>query len=295
MPEPYPSLAVLITCHNRATKTVRALKRLFAQDSPPCRLSVYLVDDGSSDGTAKEVARTFPQVKILVGDGTLFWGGGMALAFDAAAHDNHDFYLWLNDDTYLFRDALRCLFKTYQDLRQTDAMDCIIVGTTRPEAATKANTGGLVSSSLRRFRFEVVESNDRPQRCDTFNGNCVLLPRHVTDEIGGPDRAFRHFIGDIDYGLRAGQRGFESWVAPGFAGTCEINKQRLTNASGICTVLRALVSYSSPKGVQLDDATIYSFREWARFTRRHGGPFWFIYFAYPYRRLLKCLIPRFHR
>jgi len=72
------TIAVLITCFNRKAKTLESLRLLFAQDLPPdVSLQVYLVDDGSTDGTGEAIAQTYPQVTILSGTGSLFWNGGM--------------------------------------------------------------------------------------------------------------------------------------------------------------------------------------------------------------------------
>ncbi len=48
------------------------------------RLDTFLVDDGCTDSTAQAVDKEYPQVKILQGDGNLFWGGGMRMAWDEA-------------------------------------------------------------------------------------------------------------------------------------------------------------------------------------------------------------------
>jgi GT2 family glycosyltransferase len=77
--------AVLITCHNRKPKTLACLAALFNQElSPEVTIDVYLVDDGSTDGTAEAVHQAYPQVKILQGDGSLFWNRGMRKAFAEA-------------------------------------------------------------------------------------------------------------------------------------------------------------------------------------------------------------------
>ena len=99
--------AVLITCHNRKPKTLACLTALFNQEpSPDVTIDVYLVDDGSTDGTTEEVHQTYPQVKILQGDGSLFWNGGMRKAFAEALKQDYDYYLWLNDDTVLYPEAM---------------------------------------------------------------------------------------------------------------------------------------------------------------------------------------------
>jgi GT2 family glycosyltransferase len=289
-----PSVAVLMTCHNRSAKTLRALHHLFRQQDASCRMAVYLVDDGCTDDTPQRVAAKHPEVRLIAGDGTLYWGGGTARAFAAARDVGHDFYLWLNDDTFLFEDALRRLLATYHEVRASSAADCIIVGSTRSETGTKANTGGRRSSRWRPFRFDIVEPGHFPRQCATFNGNCVLIPCRVAEAVGSLDPTFRHYIGDIDYGLRARESGFQSWVAPGFVATCEVGRGKPVDLRGPRDVLRILPQLGNPKGVNLPGGTLYSFREWAHFASRHGGPLWFVYFALPYRRLLKGLISWTH-
>ncbi len=51
-------------------------------------LSVYLVDDGSSDGTGDAVRQAYPSVSVIRGDGTLFWNRGMRKAWEDALKKN---------------------------------------------------------------------------------------------------------------------------------------------------------------------------------------------------------------
>ncbi len=63
-------IAVLLTCHNRRAETLRCLEALLAQDAG-ASLRVFLVDDGSTDGTGEAVRVSFPQVNVVQGDGSL--------------------------------------------------------------------------------------------------------------------------------------------------------------------------------------------------------------------------------
>ena len=90
------SIAAILTCHNRKKKTLTCLADLMNQDEiSKVDLHVYLVDDGSTDGTSDAVKQKFPQVNILQGDGTLYWNGGMRFAFSIAKKSDYDYYLWL--------------------------------------------------------------------------------------------------------------------------------------------------------------------------------------------------------
>src|SRR5688500_4668302 len=103
-------IAVLMTCHNRKALTLACLEMLRRQPLFAAE-NLFLVDDGSSDGTGDAVRQAFPTANVVQGDGSLFWNGGMRLAWDRAkaAGRDFDFYLWLNDDVKLSPDALDML------------------------------------------------------------------------------------------------------------------------------------------------------------------------------------------
>ena len=210
-----PTVAALLTCFNRREKTLGALEAIFSQnESVPRQLSVFLVDDNSTDGTAKAVATSYPTVRLLHGTGSLFWNGGMRIAFAEAMQSDFDYYLWINDDTHLLPDALDILLNTAQVLEQ-EGKSAIVVGSTFHPVHETWTYGGI----RREFTWKgvrlttVLPSADAPQPCDTVNGNCTLIPRSVAQKVGNLDPAFRHAIGDFDYGFRARKAGFEIYVA----------------------------------------------------------------------------------
>lgn len=291
-------LAGLLTCHNRCTKTLASLSALFAQEhQSEIAIDVYLVDDGSTDGTAEAVKQSYPQVKILQGNGNLFWNGGMRQAFAEALQSDYDYYLWVNDDTVLYPDALGKLLATYQRLKQQGEHRAIISGSTCDPNTGALTYGGVVRRSRwRPLKFDLVEPSERVQRCDTINGNCVLIPREVAQVVGNLDSAFSHYIGDWDYGLRARQEGCTVWVAPGYVGTCSSNDQPGKEANRSVSPSKQLQQMSQPKGLSVQKEILYSLGEWKVFAQRHGGLLWPIYWLIPYRRLLwSSLMGSFHK
>ena len=217
--------AVLITCHNRKPKTLACLAALFNQAlSPEVTIEVYLVDDSSTDGTAEEVQQAYPQVKILQGDGNLFWNGGMRKAFAEALKQDYDYYLWLNDDTVLYPEALSTLLATSHYLVEQGDIHSIVVGSTQDPENGALTYGGVVQEyRWHPLRFRLVQPNETAQRCDTMNGNFVLIPRKVAQLVGNLAPELIHYVADYDYGLRAKNQGCTVWVAPGYAGTCPLN------------------------------------------------------------------------
>lgn len=208
------SIAVLLTVHNRKKKTLRCLEKLFQQHIPEgFDISVFLTDDGCTDGTAETVKTLFPMVHIILGDGSLFWNRGMHKAWETAAKD-FDFYLWLNDDTNITNDCIVRLLSHSADNQDS----AIIIGSTcATDNAAKITYGGWKDGKL-------LTDVSKPNRCDTMNGNIVLIPKLVYNVLGMNDPTFRHCLGDTDYALRANEHGIACLTGVGVFGECDLHE-----------------------------------------------------------------------
>ena len=281
------SVAVLLTCFNRRELTLNSLKSLYQQERvADLQTSVYLVDDGCTDGTAAAVRAAFPQVTILHGNGSMFWNGGMRMAFDAALAVGHDAYVWLNDDTVLYPEALATL-TTMADQWLKDEDPAIIVGSVCSPATGQHTYGGFTRRQRgAALHFEKVEPQPHAAlRCDTMNGNFVVIPKIVADTIGNIEPRFRHQFGDVDYGLRAGKAGFAIVVAPGYVGECSDGGIQGTWRDPHIPFAKRWRHLLSLKGVP--------FHEWVLYTRRHYGWRWLHYAASPYlRTIVSSMRPR---
>ena len=144
-------IAAVMAVHNRRALTLECLDSLRTQPLPGGTLDVFVVDDASIDGTAEAVAQRHPDVRLLRGDGHLYWNGGMRRALDAAMADDYDYYLWMNDDTRLVDDdVLALLLHTEQQLRERGHGPVILVGTTRHPDTGELTYGGQARLDRRR-------------------------------------------------------------------------------------------------------------------------------------------------
>ncbi|MEO6327573.1 MAG: glycosyltransferase family 2 protein [Ginsengibacter sp.] len=246
------SIAVLITSHNRRDKTLTCVEKLFLQEGIDIEfgIKVFLVDDGSTDGTAEAVAKRFPEVNIIPGNGDLYWNRGMHLAWSVALKEGFDYYFWLNDDTILYTACLSELIKCML----TANGNSIIVGTTRSEISGEPTYGG------RKKNKELIVPNGQLQLCDYFNGNCVLIPGRVSDIIGNLDYNFRHSMGDYDYGRRAGKKGIRSYIAYGYAGSCEKHESLSKWCSPSVGLFDRIKAFNTPLAVNPVQHFIYDYR-----------------------------------
>lgn len=184
------NVAVIITCYNRLSKTIFCLERLFENVTD---LDVFLVDDGSTDGTGVVVSGQFPQVNIIQGTGNLFWNRGMHLAWEMAAQKNYDFYLWLNDDVVLYDNCIEELLSC-SNLKENKA---IISGIIETFEKDEILYGGTDKNK------KLITPNGDLNPITNMNGNVVLVPKSVFKILGNLDPVYHHDFGDVDYGWRA--------------------------------------------------------------------------------------------
>lgn len=209
------SIAILLTVHNRKDKTLECLKRLYNQNSFNSYLiEVYLTNDGCTDGTVESIMDFFPKVHIIHGDGNLFWNRGMHTAWKEAAKKQFDFYLWINDDTYVYPYMLTSILQAAKEKENK----AIIVGPTQSANHQITTYGGRLKNE------EIPKVNGKLVPIHHFNGNIVLIPRYVYEKIGNLDYYFTHSKGDFDYGLRAGKIGIKMFQVGKYLGECEQHK-----------------------------------------------------------------------
>lgn len=198
-------IAVLMACHNRRDKTLACIRSLETAVGRMGSLeaTVFLVDDGSTDGTADAVANEFPDVRLISGDGTLYWAKGMRKAWEAAVAERGDCdgYLWLNDDVELDEDAM------VKTIGAKDAFpDDVIVGALRDRASGRSVYG-------------VGEK-------DLFTGSFVFVPQSVYEKVGMLFDAYQHAWADYDYAMMCRRAGVGCHCMDSAVGTIEAHPLR---------------------------------------------------------------------
>ena len=259
------SVAVLMTCHNRCALTLACLASLREQVNFDAA-NLFLVDDGSSDGTGAAVRAVFPAAQVIEGDGSLFWNGGMRLAWDRAmASDrNFDFYFWLNDDVELYPGTLNLLL-TEADGAVPRGGAVIVAAATQEPGSTVITYGGQRRPDpvRRPLRMQLLQPAGEPLVVDTISGNVVLVSAAVTDRLGNLSPVFEHIFGDLDYGLRAAAAKVPVLLSSRTGGSCAANEVRGGSLDPHLSRWQRLRLRWS------EDQRVHA-RDWRRFVALHG-------------------------
>ena len=235
-------IAAILTCFNRKEKTLSCLRHLYhalSQDDTTA-LTVYLTDDGCTDGTAEAVRNQFPDkdIHILQGTGSLYWAGGMIFAWKEALkqRDAYDFYLLLNDDSFVKDNVFKELYAAHAFSLQTYGMAGIYSGVTcDPNDESLITYGGGVYENASRSKIRELKPTGQPQMVDKTNANILLVSRQVVDSVGIFYDGYIHSGPDFDYSLVVRKAGFPALITANVCGTCEFDH---TSDADICEKLR---------------------------------------------------------
>jgi len=200
------SIYIIIPVHNRKALTLACLENLKTNGDLQ-KYQVIVVDDGSSDRTAEEVAENYSEVTILKGDGNLWWTGAIDLGMKYAYEKGAEYFIWLNDDCQ-FRDRTLTDLVEFASIHQDSIIGCqgIEIGTSNQIAF-----GGKVKT-WKGYRF-IQPLSQIVTPCDVLSGNIVCLPRNVVQKIGYPNpKITPHYGGDSLYLILAQKAGFSIYV-----------------------------------------------------------------------------------
>jgi len=195
---------LLIPVHNRRETTRSCLRNLEAL-AIQSKFTVCVIDDGCSDGTSEMLAREFRWVRVLRGDGSLFWGGAIAEGMRVARDSHAEIHVWLNDDCRPAPGAIEALVT---HVRQTKGLcGAVSHDPDDPEKITYSGARAGVAGVLA-----------PPQGCnepaDVLNGNLVAVHCDVVEQLGVVDAArFPHYGADIEYCIRAKRAGIPTEIS----------------------------------------------------------------------------------
>lgn len=228
-------IAVILTVFNRREKTLACLNRLFEalhayQHTVADNISLYvfLTDDGCTDGTADAVRAAFADkdIQILQGTGSLFWAGGMRLAWQAAIDTGTpwDYYLLLNDDTNVFHNVFEQLLEAdAYGFKQTGCHGLASGITCQPGNPDEATYGGVKFTGRTKGRFALVQPSGIPQAVDSTHANILLVHKDVVSKIGIFYKGYRHGQADVDYSMMCNSHKMPVYVTAQICGECEFD------------------------------------------------------------------------
>jgi GT2 family glycosyltransferase len=202
-------IAVVIVNWNGRSLLDACLGSILAQTPPP--QLVFVVDNGSTDGSAGHVRSAWPTVSVLETGTNLGFAGGNNVGIRAALAAGADAVLLLNNDAQLLPGALEALLSSLErGERRVSAAAPKILYRSEPDVIWAAGgrfdwwRGVAVDRGLNE---RDAGQYDRAEEVQSATACCLLVRSRAFREIGLLDEAYFMYFEDADFSARLGKAG----------------------------------------------------------------------------------------
>ncbi len=180
---------------------------------------VWVVDNGSEDGSLERLSVTLPDVTVLDAGRNLGFAGGCNVGIRAALEAGARFVLLVNSDAVLAPDALAKLIDIAAAHPDAGILAPVILSREEPDRVASAG----IRFSLTTGRMRHLAAGEPLSRLphatalpvDAVSGCVMLIRREALEKAGLFDDAFFFSFEDIELCLRMRKAGFEVLCVPG--------------------------------------------------------------------------------
>ena len=233
---------ILLPVFNRKKKTQEFIAGLKLQTFQSFHL--VLLDDGSTDGTADWVKQALPNVTVIQGNGTWWWGGALHAGREwliQQKFDSEKLVMIINDDTIIAPDFLE------NGVKALGSRPRSILFARNYSFKTGALLDAGVFADWKNLYF-TCEIEASQVNCLSSRG--LLLRVSDLIAIGGfYPTLLPHYGSDYEYTYRASRAGYRLFTAPEFRLSFDESTTGLQviEAQGVMDFLKKSFSKRSPK------------------------------------------------
>lgn len=235
-------LSIIIVNWNTRGLVLRCLNHLTGLDLP-LETEVWVVDNGSTDGSPEAIRSSFPDVHLLENSRNM----GFARANNQALKRAQGRYiLLLNTDCFPHKGAIQALIGAMErhpeagiaggKLRHPDGRPQNSFGVA-PTLATELIPKGLLETLLPRRFPSKRRPPHAPMEVETVTGAFLLVRREALECVGGLDESYFFFLEETDWCLRMRKAGWVVLHVPG------AEALHLQGGSAVQELARARVEY----------------------------------------------------
>ena len=212
-----PLVGIVILNWNNAPDTLACLDSVLALEYS--RHHVLVVDNGSTDDSVRIIRAQYPQIDLLQLDCNFGYAEGNNRGIQHALSHGAEYVLILNNDVCVAPNALAALMQVMTAHPQAGIVGpCVYcVDPPRTLFAAGSSIDWVAGALHHRGMFcpaDVVTLPTRTERVDFIIGCAMLVSRALIERVGLLDAAYYLNYEDVEWGVRAARRGFESWFVP---------------------------------------------------------------------------------
>lgn len=218
------NLSIVIVNWNTKELLARCLESIsgsFLSQAEPVTYEVFVVDNASSDGSARMVTECFPWVKLIENSENVGFARANNQAIDQSAGR---YVLLLNSDTEVYPGALETLVQFMEAHPQAGGCGPRLLNA---DGSLQVSCHPILTPGREFWRLMFLDRIWRwatydqqhwdastPRQVEVIKGACFLLRRAALDQVGLLDGQYFMYTEEMDLCYRLLQAGWELWWVP---------------------------------------------------------------------------------
>ena len=214
--EATPHVAVVVLCWNGRDYTLECLRSL--ERARWDRLTVIVVDNGSTDGTLEAGRASFPDVTPIRSEENVGFADGNNIGMRAALDAGADYVLILNNDTIVDEGLFEALVGEARRRPDAGAL-CPLIHYCEPPDRIWYAGARFDPRAIHNGRHTGYGERDTGQyhavrETGRATGAAMLVPREVIERVGYFDGRLFIQVEDVEYSLRMRAAGYRILFVP---------------------------------------------------------------------------------
>jgi GT2 family glycosyltransferase len=212
-------LSIIIVNWNTKEYLVRCLRSVFETEKQDS-WEVFVIDNGSGDGSGEEVKKAFPFVHLIQNEKNL----GFAQAVNQGLKNSSGRYiLLLNPDTRVKSGAIDRLVAFLDAQPDAGIAGAQLLNTDGSKQNSMANFPSLATELLNKSLLRLLfpkkfpgkrRHNFKPVEVDSVIGACMMVRRDVVEQVGFLDQDYFLFLEETDWCYRIKKAGWKIYHVP---------------------------------------------------------------------------------
>jgi len=178
---------------------------------------VTVVDNNSTDGSVELIKKEYPQINLVELDKNYLFSGGYNKYFQAIQLSSPRYLMLLNNDTI----ADKHLIEEFVSAASHYGEDNIYGGKIfyHDQGDRIWYAGGSINLKRASIKHIGIREIDSPQfsahvKTDYVTGCCLFTSLNTIQTLNGFDESFNMYVEDVDFCIRAKQKGLECYFWP---------------------------------------------------------------------------------
>ena len=209
-----PKIAAIILNTNKKLDTLECLGSLEACQYP--NLSIFVLDNASSDGSNEAIREQFPNVEIIPIINNKGYAGNNNVGIQHVIAQKPDWIFILNEDIVLDKNALNLMMASVSKLPQVGIIGPLVFHHSEPNFIQSA--GGMLDKnwdSIHLGQNELfINQFNAPSEVDWISGCAIGVRLEALEKAGLIDERFFYYFEETEWCLRIRSYGWKTYMIP---------------------------------------------------------------------------------